>query len=124
MSQIASMYIEQFSGIYESVKNNAEKIRTELSLEEGKFSKTLKDGVREFEKIRMGMKLAEEKTGQKITKISGNRAFTLFDTYGFPIEMTVELAREAGLEVDLNGFSQAFEKHQELSRTAAVGKFK
>ncbi len=124
VTEIASMYIEQFSSIYESVKINAEKIINELNIEEGKFSKTLKDGVREFEKIRMGMKLAEEKTGQKITKISGNRAFTLFDTYGFPIEMTVELAREAGLEVDMNGFSQAFEKHQELSRTAAVGKFK
>lgn len=68
--------------------------------------------------------MAEEKTGQKITKISGNKAFTLFDTYGFPIEMTLELARENGLEVDMNGFNQAFEKHQELSRTAAAGKFK
>ncbi len=70
------------------------------------------------------MKIAEEKTGQKITKISGNRAFTLFDTYGFPIEMTLELAGESGLEVDMVGFGQAFEKHQELSRTAAAGKFK
>lgn len=123
-AEIASMYIEQFSGIYDSVKNNADKIRSELTNEEGKFSKTLKDGVKEFEKIRNGMKIAEEKTGQKITKISGNRAFTLFDTYGFPIEMTLELAREAGLEIDMNWFNQAFEKHQELSRTAAAGKFK
>lgn len=50
-TQIADIYIEQFSDIYNSVKNNADKIKTELSLEEGKFSKTLKDGVREFEKI-------------------------------------------------------------------------
>lgn len=50
-TQIANIYIDQFSGIYDSVKNNADKIKTELSLEEGKFSKTLKDGVREFEKI-------------------------------------------------------------------------
>lgn len=123
-ADIASMYIEQFSDIYESVKNNAEKIKTELSIEEGKFAKTLKDGYKEFEKIHNGMKIAEERTWQKITKISGNRAFTLFDTYGFPIEMTLELARENGLEVDMEGFNQAFEKHQELSRTAAAGKFK
>ena len=70
------------------------------------------------------MKIAEERTGQKITKISGNRAFTLFDTYGFPLEMTVELAKESGLTVDVEGFAAAFEKHQELSRTAAAGKFK
>jgi alanyl-tRNA synthetase len=54
-TEIASMYIEQFSGIYDSVKNNAEKICTELATEEGKFSKTLKDGVREFEKIRRNL---------------------------------------------------------------------
>lgn len=123
-AEIASMYIEQFSGIYDAVKNNADKIKSELAGEEAKFAKTLKDGVREFEKIRQGMLIAEERTGQKVTKISGQRAFTLFDTYGFPIEMTVELARESGLEIDMVGFVQAFEKHQELSRTAAAGKFK
>ncbi len=70
-SEIAEMYIEQFSGIYESVKNNAEKIKTELSLEEGKFAKTLKDGVREFDKIVNGFKIAFERSGQKVTQISG-----------------------------------------------------
>ena len=87
-TEIASMYIEQFSGIYASVRDNAEKIKTELSIEEGKFSKTLKDGEREFEKIVNGFKIAFERSGQKVTQVSGSKAFTLFDTYGFPIEMT------------------------------------
>lgn len=123
-TQIADIYIEQFSGIYESVRNNAEKIKSELSTEEGKFSKTLKDGVREFDKIVNGFKIAFERSGQQVTQISGGKAFTLFDTYGFPLEMTVELAKEQGLTVDVDGFNIAFEKHQELSRTASAGKFK
>ncbi len=123
VSIIADMYIEQFSSIYESVKNNAEKIRNELTIEEGKFSKTLKDWVKEFDKIVNGFKIAFERSGQQITQISGGKAFTLFDTYGFPLEMTVELAKEQELTVDIEGFNIAFEKHQELSRTASAGKF-
>lgn len=76
-TEIADIYIEQFSGIYESVKTNAEKIISELSIEEGKFSKTLKDGVREFDKIVNGFKIAFERSGQKVTQISGGKAFTL-----------------------------------------------
>jgi alanyl-tRNA synthetase len=69
-TEIATIYIEQFSGIYESVKDNAEKIKNELSMEEGKFSKTLKDGVKEFDKIVNGFKIAFERSGQKVTQIS------------------------------------------------------
>lgn len=123
-TEIANIYIEQFSGIYNSVKNNAEKIRMELSSEEERFGKTLKDGVKEFEKIINGFKIAFERSGQKITQISGGKAFTLFDTYGFPLEMTLELAEEQGLTVDVVGFDDAFQKHQDLSRTASAGKFK
>lgn len=122
-TQIADIYIEQFTNVYESIKNNAEKIRTELAQEESRFSKTLKDGVREFEKIVNGFKIAFERTGQQITQIAGGKAFTLFDTYGFPLEMTIELAREQWLTVDVEGFNKAFAEHQEKSRTAAAGKF-
>lgn len=122
-SQIAEMYIEQFSSIYESVLNNAQKIVSELTLEEGKFAKTLKDGVKEFEKIVKGFEIAFERSGQKITQIAGSKAFTLFDTYGFPLEMTIELAKEKGLTVEVDGFNKAFAEHQEKSRTAAAGKF-
>jgi alanyl-tRNA synthetase len=80
--------------------------------------------VREFEKIVNGFKIAFDRSGQKVTQISGSKAFTLFDTYGFPIEMTLELAKEHDLTVDMDGFTLAFEKHQELSRTSAAGKFK
>lgn len=124
LAEIATMYIEQFREIYENVEKNSEKILQELSIEEQKFSKTLKDGVKEFEKILRGFDTAEEKTGKRPTEISGKRAFTLFDTYGFPLEMTKELARENGLTVDIDGFNKAFNEHQEKSRTAAAGKFK
>lgn len=123
-TEIAKIYIEQFSPIYPSVKDHAEKILTELSAEEARFARTLKDGVKEFEKIVRGFDIAFEKTGKRPTEIAGTRAFTLFDTYGFPLEMTIELAKEQGLTVDTEGFQKAFEAHQEKSRTAAAGKFK
>jgi alanyl-tRNA synthetase len=69
-SVIANMYIEQFSEIYLSVRDNAEKIKNELNLEEGKFAKTLKEGNREFEKILNGFKIAFERTGHSVTQIS------------------------------------------------------
>lgn len=72
--------------------------------------------MREFEKI--------SRTKETGGQIAGKEAFTLFDTYGFPFEMTRELAGEAGFMVDEAGFKEAFQKHQELSRTAAEGKFK
>ncbi len=123
-NEIAKIYIEQFSDIYASVKENSEKILAELATEENRFAKTLKDGVKEFEKIVRGFDVAFEKTGNRPTQIAGTKAFTLFDTYGFPLEMTIELAREKGLTVDVEGFAKAFEAHQEKSRTAAAGKFK
>ncbi|NDK19728.1 alanine--tRNA ligase, partial [Candidatus Gracilibacteria bacterium] len=124
LSEIASMYIAQFEGIYDSIGVNNAKILEELTMEEGRFGKTLKDGIKEFEKLVRGFAIAFERSGQKVTTISGEKAFRLYDTYGFPIEMTEELAREAGLSVDKTGFNEAFQKHQELSRTASEGKFK
>ncbi len=123
-ADIAKLYVAKFEDVYESVKANADKIVAELAKEEEKFSKSIKDGMREFDKLVKGYEIAFEKTGQKITQIAGSKAFTLFDTFGFPFEMTVELAKERGLTVDEEGFKTAFAKHQELSRTAAEGKFK
>lgn len=124
LSDIAEMYIAQFEGIYDSVRLNKEKILDEIRKEEEKFGKTLKDGMKEFEKLIRGFVIGFERTGQKVTMISGEKVFRLYDTYGFPIEMTEELAREAGLTIDRAGFNEAFERHQELSRTASEGKFK
>ncbi len=123
-ADVAKLYVAKFENVYEGVRLNAAKILDELAKEEEKFAKSLKDGMREFEKLVRGYEIAFEKTGQKIVQISGPKAFTLFDTFGFPFEMTAELARERGLTVDEEGFKAAFAKHQELSRTASEGKFK
>jgi alanyl-tRNA synthetase len=140
---IADIYIEQFSGIYDSVANNADKIHTELATEEGKFSKTLKDGVREFEKMfnrsiwtmdvtEWTPMVDEIKTGEHpVIYFGGKDAFNLFQTYGFPFEMTFELLKERIEWTNLyfpeeevaEWFVEEFRKHQELSRTASAGKF-
>jgi len=99
--------------IYKDYKLNAKKISLELQKEEDKFLKTLEQGLRVFEKITARGK-----------DISGEKAFLLFQSYGFPIEMTKELAFEEGLTVDVEGYEKAFSTHQKLSRTASAGKFK
>jgi len=124
IAEIGEIYIAKFENIYASVKQNKDSIVQELSKEEEKFSKTIKDGIKEFERLVKWFEIAREKTGQIITTISGEKAFRLYDTYGFPLEMTEELAREKNLEVDKDWFEKAFQKHQELSRTASEGKFK
>jgi len=85
--------------------------------EEEKFEQTLEKGLKEFEKLSFG--LAQDKK-----TVSGKDAFNLYQTYGFPIEITEELAGEKGLEVDVEEFKKEMEKHQELSRTASAGMFK
>ena len=99
--------------IYEDYKLDAEKINLELASEEERFLKTLEQGLRVLEKI------AGHSDG-----ISGKNAFLLYQSYGFPIEMTEELALERNLKLDKKGFEKELAKHQELSRTASAGKFK
>lgn len=122
--KLAEIYIDEYSESYKYLKDNKNKIISELEAEENKFRITLEQGIREFEKILNGFKIAEEKTGKKITELSTKQTFKLYDTYGFPFEMTKELAEENGLTVDEIGFNEAFEKHQELSRQGAEQKFK
>lgn len=109
-SAIAAIYIKNYHEVYPELKKNETFILEQLEKEEIKFSETLEKGEREFAKL----------SGD----ISGEQAFDLYQTYGFPIEMTVELATEKGMAVDMKGFNEALEKHQELSRTASAGKFK
>ncbi|MBI4976768.1 MAG: alanine--tRNA ligase [Spirochaetes bacterium] len=99
-------------------------ILDELNKEEERFSNTLAQGLKEFEKLVNGLEIAFQKSGKRITVISGKNAFKLYDTYGFPLEMTEELAKERGLTVDTAEFKTAYEKHQELSRQGADAKFK
>ena len=124
IAKIATIFIKKFENIYESINNNREKIIDELEKEEKKFGKTIKDGIKEFEKLLRGFQIAKEKTGKEIREISWDKAFKLYDTYGFPFEMTEELAAEKGLSVNREKFEEAFKKHQELSRSASEGKFK
>ena len=124
VSEISEIYIKKFENVYLSIKNNKEKIIEELRKEEEKFGKTIKDWIKEFEKLLRGFHIAFERSGQKITQIAWDKVFRLYDTYWFPIEMTEELARENWLTIDKDGFKAAFEKHQELSRTASEWKFK
>jgi len=97
--------------IYDEYDFDKQKIIEELKREEERFSKTLEKGLREFEKI-------------SNKDINAKDAFLLYQSYGFPIEMTEELATEKGIKVDTRGFQKELKKHQELSRTASAGKFK
>jgi len=97
---------------YQHLQKNKENILKELEKEEEKFEKTLESGLRIFEKM------------SKDKKISGKETFLLFQSYGFPLEMTIELAKEKKIKVDETGFEEELQKHQELSRTASAGKFK
>jgi alanyl-tRNA synthetase len=97
---------------YDNLIKNKKEILEQIKKEEEKFEKTLEKGLRKFERI------------SKKGKIDGRESFLLFQSYGFPIEMTRELANENGIKVDLEEFNKFFKRHQELSRTATAGKFK
>ena len=111
--QIANKIIEKYEGYYQELKDNKNIVLEGLKNEKIKFNRTLEKGLREFDKV--------VKDNQDI---DGTTAFHLFDTYGFPIELTCELALDKGLKVDVEGYKQKFKEHQELSRTASAGKFK
>ncbi len=104
----------EYQDAYPELSDNFKQVAQWATDEEYKFLTTLERGMKEFEKL-------IEKDGQSI---SGHDAFILFSTYGFPIEMTVELARERGANVDEMSFDQEFEKHQNTSRAGAQKKFK
>ena len=118
-AEVADVVIAQYGQAYPELLQNAAFIREQLLLEESRFARTLKQGEKEFEKILQSI----EKFNLP-RQIDGKRAFKLYDTYGFPIEMTVELAREHGLPVDTEGFSEHFKKHQQLSQAGSEQRFK
>ncbi len=112
LSGIAEVFVEQFGEAYPELTKAQARIRGELEEEERRFRATLARGLREFEKRTRGKQL------------SGEDAFILFTTYGFPLEMTEELAREKGIAVDRAAFARALKEHQAQSRAAAQGKFR
>jgi alanyl-tRNA synthetase len=112
-SEIAKIVIDIYKDGYKELKQNKNFILEELEKEEKKFGKTLETGLREFNKLI-----------KKGIKITGKEAFILFSSYGFPLEMTEELAKENGLKFNKEEFEKEFEKHQKLSRTGAEKRFK
>ena len=118
-AEVAKVIIKQYGHVYPELVENSEKICRELVLEEERFARTIKQGEREFDKI---LESIEKYNLPKI--IDSKRAFKLYDTYGFPIEMTVELAKEHGLPVDVEGFNERFKEHQQKSHDGAEQRFK
>jgi len=118
LSPIAAVIIEKFKGPYPELTENKARITEELNEEEERFLETLQKGEHEFEKLLPDLL----KDPKKI--MDGRMAFKLYDTYGFPIELTEELAAENGMKVNRGEFDEAFKKHQELSRAGAEQIFK
>lgn len=114
----AEVVLSVYAEPYPELVRNREFVLTELQKEEERFLKTLQNGEREFEKM-----LPNLMKGNK-REIPGRLAFKLYDTYGFPLEITEELAAEHGLEVDREGFETAFEKHREKSKLDTNQTFK
>ncbi|MFH1252910.1 MAG: alanine--tRNA ligase [Candidatus Uhrbacteria bacterium] len=111
-SQIGEIYINEYKEAYPELENKKSSILEELKREEEKFSKTLEKGLHEFEKMFV-----------KNAAISGEEAFVLYSTYGFPLELTQEMASEKGQKVDAEVFAAEFKKHKDLSRVGAEQKF-
>ena len=110
---IAEVIIKKYKKYYKELNESEKVIYDVLNGEVIKFSKTLAKGLKKYEVMTKDKDVVDKEV-----------AFHLYDTYGFPIELTVELASESGKSVDVNGFNELFLKHQELSRTASKGKFK
>lgn len=112
---LALMIIEKYAKYYDELEKNKEVILDVLTNELKKFNRTLEKGLREFEKIVSNL---------EGTTLNKDLAFKLYDTYGFPLELTVELAEEKGITVDKVGFEQKFKEHQEKSRAGSEQRFK
>lgn len=133
---VADTFIDTYKNEYKNLSEKRDIILSELNKEESKFRKTLENGMKEFEKV-----IAKDKGDEAWNKLSldgGNInpndvikweipadvAFNLLQSFGFPIELTVEIAKEKGMSVDIDGFEVLRKEHSESSRTASAGKFK
>ena len=118
LGELIDLNIDTLKEMYPELHQNSNKIKNVIIEEKDKFEKTLERGEREFNKIVNRMKNEGKDT------ISGQDLFTLYETYGFPPEVTQDLAREAGLKVDTTEFDKLFKEHQEKSRMGSEQKFK
>ena len=115
LSQIALCYVEKYKDVYPELELNRAKIVDELNKEEEKFGKALEEGLKEFNKV---------VTHIQGSDFPGKTAFRLYETYGFPLEMTMELAREKGFNLDEESYKAAAEEHRKKSSLGAEQKFK
>ena len=123
-SKVAEMFINTYSANYENLASEKAKIVSELDIEEDKFSRVIESGLKKFDEISQDVNINMQKGVIETRKyLSGRVIFELFATYGFPFELTRELAEERGIEVDQAGFEAEFAKHQEVSRGGMDKKF-
>ncbi len=115
LTVLAEMFADKYSSVYPNIGESKDRIIAELAAERDKFAKTIEQGLREFDKIL---------THIPVGTFPGKTAFRLYDTFGFPIEMTEELAAERGYTLDREGYEKAFREHQEKSKAGAEQKFK
>ena len=115
---LAETVAAKYAHVYPELAENLARCKADLEAEENRFTQTLDKGEAMFNKV------AEQLKAHGQSQISGKTAFKLYDTFGFPFEMTLEMAGKAGLTVDKDGFDEANRKHQELSRTTSAGSFK
>ncbi len=118
LAEVAQIVIDNFKVAYPELEQNQAKVLKELTAEEDKFRLTLKKGEAEFQKLLPNLM----KNPKKV--ISGKVAYNLYETYGYPLELTQELGAENGFTVDVEGFKEAEKKHQDASRTVDAGKTK
>ncbi len=114
-SAVAAVVVDLYKDVYPELDAARDKIIFEIDEEQARFSRTLENGIKEFEKL---CKFLQSDV------IPGKSAFRLYDTYGFPLEMTTEMARERGFKVDVDGFNARFEEHKNLSHAGAEQRFK
>ena len=126
-AQIVDIYVDEYGKDYSDIASKREFIKDELKKEVEKFSKAIEDGFKEFEKVINGNERHKQfaKEGEIVeNKLSGKAVFRLYDTFGFPFELTQELANERGYSVDKDDFDARFKEHQEKSRALSQGQFK
>jgi alanyl-tRNA synthetase len=123
---VAEVYVGMYGGHYTELETNLPKIIEEMKKEEEKFGKTLEKGMKELEKM-LGTEtrfVGAQRAVPLQIAFTGEDAFLLFSSYGFPLELTEEILKEKGMQVDRSVFEAEFKKHQELSRTSGAGAFK
>ncbi|HKM14055.1 MAG TPA: alanine--tRNA ligase [Candidatus Methanomethylophilaceae archaeon] len=116
MDGICEIVIDDYMDSYPELERNREQILSSMKTEEEKFHSTLKKGLRRFDEMIEGYESG--------TTLDGGHVFRLYDTFGFPIELTKELAEEKGFVVDIDDFNRRFKEHQEVSRGGSDQKFK